>query len=175
MSEKQKFHIGTGIPSILMIFVVLCLTTFGILSYSSAQADYNLTMKNVEHVQAYYAADAKAQQKLAEIDRILYQSMLTTEDDMVYKDTIMSLIAAEDSSIRITDTSRDEAGNHGICEVEFRIEVIENQTLSVALEVAPLAEGVRYQIKRYQLVKKDTWAENISPEQETLGGLWSGN
>ena len=79
MKEKKSFHIGTGITSLLMIFVVLCLTTFGILSYSSANAEYTLTKKNADYVTNYYSVYSMGAEALAKIDTILYQERSTEE------------------------------------------------------------------------------------------------
>lgn len=59
--------------SLLMIFAVLCFTTFSILSLVSARADGRLTGKAVDAAAQYYLADRIAQEKLAEIDAILQE------------------------------------------------------------------------------------------------------
>lgn len=71
MKEKYKANLGTGASSILMIFVVLCMTTFGILSLVSARADLNLTKANEKAVANYYKADAQAEQELCALDQAL--------------------------------------------------------------------------------------------------------
>ncbi|MGX8700863.1 hypothetical protein [Caproiciproducens sp.] len=71
MRRKGNFHLGVGASSILMIFVVLCLTTFGVLSYVTANADNRISTKNAETVENYYAAAAIAEQKLQKIDETL--------------------------------------------------------------------------------------------------------
>ncbi|WP_444642742.1 hypothetical protein ACRQU7_00100 [Caproiciproducens sp. R1] len=71
MRRKGNFHLGVGASSILMIFVVLCLTTFGILSYVTANADNKISTKNAETVENYYTATAIAEQKLQKIDEAL--------------------------------------------------------------------------------------------------------
>lgn len=71
MSRKGNFHLGVGASSILMIFVVLCLTTFGILSYVTANADNKLSTKNAETVESYYTSAAAAEGKLQKIDTAL--------------------------------------------------------------------------------------------------------
>lgn len=48
MKQQSKNHsagISIGMVSILMIFVVLCLTTFATLSFVSARADLKLSKK----------------------------------------------------------------------------------------------------------------------------------
>lgn len=71
MTRKGNVHLGVGASSILMIFVVLCLTTFGILSYVTANADKKISTKNAETVENYYAGTALAEQKLQKIDTAL--------------------------------------------------------------------------------------------------------
>lgn len=68
MKQKNEFHLSIGTSSILMIFVVLCLTTFGVLSYVTANADYKLSQKNADAVTAYYKADTKLNELLKMID-----------------------------------------------------------------------------------------------------------
>ena len=54
----QKRFGSMGASSVLMIFVVLCLTAFGVLSLVSARADLRLTRRAVQAAEEYYAADA---------------------------------------------------------------------------------------------------------------------
>ncbi len=71
MKTKDSVPFGTGISSLLMIFVVLCLTVFGVLAYMTARADDRLTQRSAQMVQAYYTADAKAEEALAVLDEAL--------------------------------------------------------------------------------------------------------
>jgi len=71
MERKLKMSVGIGGPSIIMIFVVLCLTTLGALSLMTAAADFKLTKKTAEAVAGYYAADSEAEEILAAADASL--------------------------------------------------------------------------------------------------------
>lgn len=77
MKRKSSFNLSVGASSILMIFVVLCLTTFGILSYITANADSKISTKNAETVENYYAAATTAEKKLQAID----DSLLSAKHD----------------------------------------------------------------------------------------------
>lgn len=66
--NKFEFKVSTGITSILMIFVILTLTAFGVLSYVSANADYKLSVKNAENIKNYYFAESKVMENLVKID-----------------------------------------------------------------------------------------------------------
>lgn len=71
MKSKGNFQFSVGGASILMIFVVLCLTAFGILSYVTANADSRISAKNAEAVQNYYKADGQIQAELKQVDAVL--------------------------------------------------------------------------------------------------------
>ena len=68
--NKRPAGIGTGYLSIMMIFVVLCLTMLAALSYSAASAEKRYSDKSGEYTREYYAADLEAKRVLAEIDSI---------------------------------------------------------------------------------------------------------
>lgn len=66
--NKRPVGIGTGYLSIMMIFVVLCLTMLAALSYSAASSEKNYSDRSGEYTKEYYSADLEAKRKLAEID-----------------------------------------------------------------------------------------------------------
>jgi Tfp pilus assembly protein PilX len=66
--KEGKQFAGMGASSILMVFVLLCLTTFGILSFVTAHSDLNLTKKARDTDIAYYSAEALTTEAIAMID-----------------------------------------------------------------------------------------------------------
>ena len=56
-----------GGTSLLVVFAVLCLTVFALLSLATVQADRRLADSAVQGVADYYAADCKAQETLARL------------------------------------------------------------------------------------------------------------
>ena len=50
----------TGAVSLVMIFVVLCMTVFAVLTLSTAVGESRLAQATAAHVQDYYEADARA-------------------------------------------------------------------------------------------------------------------
>jgi hypothetical protein len=72
--KKYEFKVSTGITSILMIFVVLCLTAFGVLSYSAANVDLKLSQKNADSISSYYSAESAVNEKICEIDGIILKA-----------------------------------------------------------------------------------------------------
>ena len=71
--KQNEFKVSTGITSIIMIFVVLCLTAFGVLSYSSANSDIKLSIKNADSMLEYYEAEGAINEKICDIDSIIFK------------------------------------------------------------------------------------------------------
>ncbi|WMJ22325.1 hypothetical protein RBG61_10030 [Paludicola sp. MB14-C6] len=71
MKSSHKVKISVGATTILMIFVVLCLTTFAVLSFLTARSDLKLTSKSVTATKEYYQADAKVEEWLGSVDDFL--------------------------------------------------------------------------------------------------------
>lgn len=69
--ETFRNKVNIGLSSLILIFIVLCLSTFGLLSLSSARGDLKLAERGAEAVKAYYEADSKGQQWLEKTDALL--------------------------------------------------------------------------------------------------------
>lgn len=67
MKKNTLFSLNVGLPTIFLVFIVICLLSFSILSYVTARADWNLCQKAVAHSDAYYSAVNQAENKLADI------------------------------------------------------------------------------------------------------------
>jgi len=70
----MKSSIGganVGGSSILVIFVLLCLTTFATLAMVSATASYRLAQRVIIASDAYYAANNQAEELLSQINHIV--------------------------------------------------------------------------------------------------------
>lgn len=64
--EKPTFPV-IGISSLLVIFAVLCLTVFALLSVSTVRADQRLRDNAAAAAEGYYAADRMAEEILARL------------------------------------------------------------------------------------------------------------
>lgn len=70
---KNKANIGSS--SLILIFIVLCLATFGLLSLTSASNDWDLAAKNAAAVQSYYKADSQGEEFVQMVDEVLCQTV----------------------------------------------------------------------------------------------------
>ena len=67
MRSKPSTGINVGGSSILVVFVLLCLTTFATLAMVSASANYRLAQRVVASTDAFYEADSRAEVIFAEL------------------------------------------------------------------------------------------------------------
>ena len=67
----MKNRITIGISSIVLIFMILCLAVFSLLSLSDAKSALTFAQKRADTVQMYYEADSEAQ-KLIRDHRAMY-------------------------------------------------------------------------------------------------------
>ena len=72
MDERKQTELSpppVGGASLLVVFAVLCLTVFALLSLSTVRANGRLSETSARAVADYYAADVKAQEILARLDK----------------------------------------------------------------------------------------------------------
>lgn len=67
MAGRKSAPINIGSSSIMMLFAVLCLTVFAVLSLVSARSQASLAKKSADAVSAYYAADTRAAELYEEL------------------------------------------------------------------------------------------------------------
>lgn len=67
-SKKRSYPpIFIGSSFMLVIFIVLCMVIFALLSFSSAKRDFDYSLKNAQRTTEYYKANNLAEKKLAQI------------------------------------------------------------------------------------------------------------
>ena len=97
MSAKTNHvNLNLGTSSLLLIFVVLSLVSFAVLSLSSALSDKKLTDKTVDKNVSYYSACNEAYEKLADLDKKLIDIYKASADEASY------LKACEDLDLEMT-------------------------------------------------------------------------
>lgn len=73
MNRREKIGgtgLGVGYVTVMMIFAVVCMTIFAVLSYSAASSDSGFNKRSGEYLKQYYAADSSAKAKLARLDAL---------------------------------------------------------------------------------------------------------
>jgi hypothetical protein len=162
-SRKSKnVGLSVGTSSILVIFVLLCLTTFATLSMVSANADYKLTLRSAEAVREYYAADARAEEVYAE---------LSTAFQQAYENNPATYMIGDLNSVGEVTIfgGQQEDGSHRLW---YEVPVNDRQVLSVILEMLPEPTPEDGFMKRLEW--KVINLPDESPVDEAINSLWSG-
>ena len=134
MAEREKFSPpAVGGISLLVVFAVLCLTVFALLSLATVQADGRLGDASARAVEDYYAADCTAQAVLA---------WLRTGErgDAVPED------------LTVSTTFADYGGRFEEVRA-FTVPISDTQELQVEVRV----DGADYEILRWQAVPTGGW------------------
>ncbi len=144
MKQKSKGS-AIGISLILVVFILLCLITFGTLSYLQARADNALSVSAAENTLAFYQADFTAQTTLAQIDASLASAYVASEDSVdAYASALQSMYQADDA-VQVVQ------GVDGIT-VTFTTIVSEKEVLVGTLAVPYPAGETYYTITSWVLV-----------------------
>ena len=80
-SENRRSVTSIGITSFVLIFVMLCLLTFSVLSLATARADLRLSQRSADRTTAYYDAENRANDILLEIISCMEDCLSETGDD----------------------------------------------------------------------------------------------
>ncbi len=71
----MKNRISIGISSIVLIFLILCLAVFSLLSLSDAKRALSFSQRHTDAVRVYYAADAQGQTFIRDYRKALADDM----------------------------------------------------------------------------------------------------
>ncbi|MEG1895592.1 MAG: hypothetical protein RR162_05070 [Oscillospiraceae bacterium] len=151
-SQRAKTSVGVGASSVLVIFVVLCLVTFSVLSLVSATADKKLSDKNITHMEEYYSAQAAAYKTLEELDKTLSQAYIN--GSATYVDDVKTqlsgkenlLVEQQDGKLTVTYTTR----------------ISDTQALLSEIGVKAPTEATDgfYTIEKWQTIQVADWSAN---------------
>ena len=98
--RKSDTPAPVGGSALLVIFAVLCLTVFAVLSLSSVRAEGRLSEASAKTVKAYYEADCEAEEILAQLRAGVVPEGVTAEGnryryECVASDTQKLVVEAE--------------------------------------------------------------------------------
>lgn len=155
MKEKKSSSapfLNIGTSSFLVVFLVLCLMTFAILSLTTSRGDYNLARKAADRKGVYYSALNASEEKLAELDELLSSALQQSADYSTYQ----ALLYAELPEYGyVLSTDDDES-----LIVSFTQEMTDKQALSVSVSLTdPWFEntGYLYRMRSRKITDQTEW------------------
>ena len=137
-SAKKPPKMNIGSSSLVVIFSVLCLTVFSVLSLSSSLVEKKLAETGAEAVRKYYEADFKA-------------SSLAEDVYMSYALTGEAASFAEEAGFKALDTPEGEY-------VSYSVTIDERQALSVVLKFS----DSKMTVEEWQTIQTGEWTPDDS-------------
>ena len=153
MKKKSLPVTNIGTISLIMIFIVLCMVTFAALSLSSAASDARLGQKMQAQLTGYYAASNKAEELLAQTDRILADTGSKTADTAEF--------FARGSEENAGFTTAEETD--GQLTLAYQVDINDSQALSVRLairspqQIKEESADSYYKILSWQVIHTKDW------------------
>lgn len=158
MSRRKKSYpaVQFGTSLMLVVFITLCLTAFATLSLSSAMRDYEYSEKAADKTYAYYHADAKANERLAEVAGVIEDTAKSVQSGLLAVDTYMEEVVTSLEKLSGITIAESEPGKPA---VSYSVPVNDNQVLQVTLVLyTPGSSGDRlYQITQWKEVSSKKW------------------
>lgn len=163
--KNQTSFTAIGSSSLLVVFLVLCLTTFAILSLSSAKSDYTFTKRLADHKSDYYAATSQAEYIAAGIDNVLENTYKSKT--MAYEEYLdaLTLVLLTYEAAPLSYTREND-----VPVISYQVPVDDRQTLFVRLRVTnPLESPNYYEVAAWEVSPSKEWENddtlNLMPVQ----------
>ena len=155
-SEKAPapfFNIGAS--SLLVIFLILCLVTFAILTLTSAKSDADFAEKLAHHKTNYYVACNTAESTLDEIDAVLADAWQLSDTAAVFTEIETQLTAL--NSREQLQFSMDFTQSEPTVSYAVAIDDKQNLCVTLTLAAAPAKGEAYYRISQWQVQSSGEW------------------
>ena len=164
--NNNRSPVSIGISSLILIFVMLCLLTFSVLSLVSARADMRLSQRSADRTTAYYDAENRANDILLSIIGCM-EEYTDSPDPSVFYQQLQDQLEGQDG-ISFTDASH----------LQYEVPLEEEQVLSVSLELSyePYEDGSHYRVQAWNTVSLHEWNADLSLpllDQDTMNDLFT--
>lgn len=157
-SEKAPapfFNIGAS--SLLVIFLILCLVTFAILTLTSAKSDADFAEKLAHHKTNYYAACNTAESTLDEIDAVLADAWQLSDTDTAAVFTEIETQLTALNNREQLQLSMDFTQSEPTVSYAVAIDDKQNLCVTLTLAAAPAKGEAYYRISQWQVQSSGEW------------------
>lgn len=83
--ERKHLSLGLGVPTILSVFIILCMCILSVLTYLNASSNVAGFEKEKSSIKAYYEADTKAKLIVNALKEGKAMSEIEEKYDMIFK------------------------------------------------------------------------------------------
>ena len=156
MEKKNRGipRINMGGASLLVVFLILCLSVFAALTLSTAKRERNAVRELAERRQAYFEASNRSEYLISWIDGILQEEYSQSGDG--WMQSAGHRIEEEGNALDSVEIFVDVSGE--VPEISWQYAMDSRQNLLVELLLQePEAEGQLYRIKTWKTAQRETW------------------
>lgn len=161
MNKRKYPSVNIGSASMLVIFIVLCLVTFSVLSVASANSGRTYARNIAARTKTYYESSGKAEAQLAKLDVMLAAFYETYGDDYLKQGADIfdpEMLETFDFPLELSDFPA----------VSFEVPLGDTQALAVTVTLqVPKSDGdphknALYEITSWKEISTKGW-ENDEP------------
>ena len=140
--------VGVGYVSIMLIFTVICLTIFAVLSFQAVYSSDRMSSRSDGFTQQYYTADSAAKQTLARLDELAVKS----SESFSFEDSFIEAASDLDgvTAVRVPEGVR----------ADYSVEMNARQTLTVSVLFYGVTSDVRYDILEWRTAEAEISGES---------------
>ena len=84
MKKSRISFVTMGIPSLFLVFSVLCLVILSLFTYSTSMRDLRMSQAAMEQTAAYYEACSKASETYEQTELLLRELAVTSQNESEY-------------------------------------------------------------------------------------------
>ena len=152
--SSQKVGMGVGYVSVMLIFAIICLTIFAVLSFKAAISTDSFNDRSGEFMRQYYAADTSAKKTLSELNDCAFNAKSSGFFEDAFTESAQNI-----EGVSVRPTAR------GLL-VGYSVAINEHQELSVSIV---FNESGKYSIEQWQ--SRNVYNENSDQHL----GVWDGS
>lgn len=149
MKQKHTFFVTVGIPSLFLIFSVLCLCVLALLTLNRSRTGMSAAQHSLEQTKKYYNACSKATETVTEIRDSLTGYASDSSNESEYFAQVQAF----------ADSREDFSWDPSAHTLAFSAEMTDTQQLSVILEILYPQDNNSdlLRIRQWSTYLTDTW------------------
>ncbi len=156
---KTRFSGGVGYISIMLIFTVICLTIFAVLSFQAAYSGNRVIGRSEEYSAQYYSADASAKKALSELDLLAEE----LRGGFSFDEEFSAAASGISGGFEVTALNVPEG-----VRTDYSVKINERQSLSVSVVFYRTVLNERYRILSWRSVSSGSVSGDDHP------AVWDG-
>ena len=146
MKKNKVYGLGIGTTSVILVFVIICLTILSALAYTIVKSDSDIIDKKMSYTIRYQMAENIAVDTLAKVDEKLYE---LSKKKIVFSD--------EYECKKVMNTLEGININYEKKQIAFNVGLDDDSTLEVLIKVNIYANNLinnknRYNVLRWKMV-----------------------